>query len=51
MNQLTFLKGKLSSDNFIVAHEMAHFTDTHTKGKSIYAALKMDLPKAYDRIE
>ena len=38
-------------DNIIVAHEVIHSMLTKKKGKSGFLATKLDMSKAYDRIE
>ncbi|KAL9663962.1 hypothetical protein QQ045_019356 [Rhodiola kirilowii] len=49
--QSAFIKGRIITDNFIVAHEISHFLK-NCKGKNnCYASLKMDMSKAYDRVE
>ncbi|CAM8954066.1 unnamed protein product [Rhodiola kirilowii] len=49
--QSAFIKGRIITDNFIVAHEISHFLK-NSKGKNnCYASLKMDMSKAYDRVE
>ncbi|CAM8931867.1 unnamed protein product [Rhodiola kirilowii] len=49
--QSAFLKGHLITDNFIIAHECAHFIKNVTRGKKIVGSLKLDMSKAYDRME
>ena len=48
-NQCSFVPGRLSSDNIIVAQEVIHTMKT-MKGKKGFMAVKIDLEKAYDRI-
>ncbi|CAM8976493.1 unnamed protein product [Rhodiola kirilowii] len=49
--QSAFVKGRLISDNFILAHECAHFIKNTKKGNQFFASLKLDMSKAYDRVE
>ncbi|XP_050217409.1 uncharacterized protein LOC126668246 [Mercurialis annua] len=44
-NSKRFCKGRLISDNILVAFESFH------KGKKGYMAMKLDMSKAYDRVE
>ncbi|KAL9690247.1 hypothetical protein QQ045_010644 [Rhodiola kirilowii] len=49
--QSAFVKGRIISDNFIVAHEVSHFLKNGKSGSSCYASIKLDMSKAYDRVE
>ena len=42
---------QLISDNILVAFETSHYMRNHTKGKSGFMALKLDMSKAYDRVK
>ncbi|KAL0383852.1 UNVERIFIED_CONTAM: putative mitochondrial protein [Sesamum radiatum] len=45
------LFGRLIIDNVLLAFETNHFLHTHSKGRKHFMNLKLDISKAYDRVE
>lgn len=46
-----FVSGILISDNYLLASEISHFLSKGRQGKKGFLTLKLDIGKAYDRIE
>ncbi|KAL9689163.1 hypothetical protein QQ045_033596 [Rhodiola kirilowii] len=49
--QSAFIPGRLITDNILLAHEISHYIKGVSSQKSCYMSLKLDMSKAYDRIE
>ncbi|CAB4313878.1 unnamed protein product [Prunus armeniaca] len=49
--QNAFVHGRQIQDNIVVAHEVYHYLRLKRKGSKFEASLKMDMSKAYDRVE
>lgn len=49
--QVAFIPERQSLDNILIAHEYLHFFKNKRKGKARFMTLKLDMCKAYDKVE
>ena len=50
-NQSVFQAGKVITNNILMAFETLHYMKNHQTGNTGFMALKLDISKAYDRLE
>ncbi|KAL9679832.1 hypothetical protein QQ045_017703 [Rhodiola kirilowii] len=51
ISQSAFIPGRLISDNIMLAHELMHYVKTRPAGGVGYYCMKLDMSKAYDRVD
>ena len=50
-NQSAFQAGRVITDNLLMAFETLHYMKNHQTGNTSFMALKLDMSKAYNRVE
>ena len=50
-NQSAFIPEGFITDNILIAYELTHYLQNKQSGKEGFATLKLDMSKAYDRVE
>jgi hypothetical protein len=50
-SQSTFVPGRMITDNVIISFDMLHYLKNHRVGNNVQIAAKLDMSKAYDRVE
>ena len=50
-NQTAFVQGRNITDNILIAHDLIHTLNTDETSLAKGASLKLDMEKAFDRVE
>ena len=50
-SQSAFVQGKMINDNIMIAYESVHYMKKRVNGRVGYLACKLNMSKAYDRVE
>lgn len=51
LNQNAFVPGRMIHNNFLIAHELLHYLQSSKNGPNKGFVSKLDMSKAYDRVE
>ncbi|KAL9683709.1 hypothetical protein QQ045_015537 [Rhodiola kirilowii] len=51
VSQSAFIPGRLISVNILLAHELMHYIKTRREGGAEFCSIKLDMRKAYDRVD